>query len=133
VPSFQIIIALILFCLGFIVSFDGSFAASDCFNGSPSIGLARLWIAELCTPRLAFSKFQALLADKETAQNTIESVDFVDSNYAGKYLSVKLRKDSNFYRVCSPQICSVKDPYSLDVVKRLGSFGISVGFAFQCL
>src|ERR1017187_5395640 len=104
---------------GLIVSLyqvDRAYEAKEGF--SPIAAEANVWITELRTPHLAYSKFQTLIANKETAKSTIESVDLVDTNYVGKYLSVKLKNDPNEYRVYKPEICS-DDP-----CKRLESYGI---------
>lgn len=82
---------------------------------------------ELTTPRIAYSKFLELVANKETAKKNIESIDWVDTNYAGKFFDVKLRNDSNHYRVRIPKVCK-EHPGT-----RLESYGISVGFYWSCL
>ena len=111
--------------LGLIMSLDRAYEAEEGF--SPIVALAQVWTTELRAPHLAYSKFQTLIANKETAKSTIESVNLVDTNYVGRYLSVKLRNDPNEYHVYKPEICS-DDP-----CKRLESYGIPVGFYFSCL
>jgi len=111
--------------LGLIVSLDRAYEAKELF--SPVVAEATVWITELRAPHLAYSKFQTLIASEETAKSAIESVDLIDTNYVGKYLSVRLKNDPNEYRVYKPENCS-DDP-----CKRLESYGIPVGFWFSCL
>lgn len=132
-PKLQNIIAFSLIAfsfvaLGLIVSLDRSYKADTGFSSLPLVFVGPdFYINELLAPRIAYSKFHKLIANKETAKRTIESVDWVDTNYVGKYLSVKLRNDSRYYRVRKPKIC-IDDPINL-----LESYGISVGFYFSCL
>ncbi|QQR58766.1 MAG: hypothetical protein IPG59_04515 [Candidatus Melainabacteria bacterium] len=124
----QSIIAFSLMASGLIVSLDAAYKAETGFSSIPLVFVGpRFFIVELLAPRVAYGKFQDLIANKETAKITIESVDLVDTNYAGKYLSVKFRNDSKYYRVRRPQICNE------DSIKRLESYGISVGFYWSCL
>lgn len=128
VPKLRTIIVSSLIAFGLIVGLDRAYKAETGFSCISFIPCGPdFLIKELLTPRIAYSKFQELIANKETAKRTIESVDWVDTNYTGKYLSVKLRNDSNFYLVRKPQIC-IDDP-----IKRLESYGISVGFYYSCL
>lgn len=127
-PKLKNIIAFSLIALGLIVGMDKVYEAKTGFGCIPYITCGPdFLINEYLTPQITYSKFQELIANKETAKKTIESVDWVDSNYAGKYLSVKLRNDSNYYRVRIPKVC--KDHPG----KRLESYGISVGFYYSCL
>lgn len=127
-PKLQNIIAFSLIALGLIVGMDKGYEAKTGFRCIPYITCGPdFLINEFLTPQITYSKFQELIANKETAKRTIESVDWIDSNYAGKYFLVKLRNDSNYYRVRRPQICH-ENPF-----KRLESYGISVGFSYACL
>lgn len=90
----------------------------------PFSALATVWYSELRAPHLSISQFQTII---DNNRSYIEGVDLVDTNYNGKYLSVKLRNDCSEYRVSLSNNCSA------DLLKRLNSSGISVGFYFSCL
>lgn len=50
--------------------------------------------------RIGFSDFQKMLLLK-TAQTKVEKVEIVDTNYVGFYLEIKLKNDSNTYKLCA--------------------------------
>lgn len=111
-------IAFTLAAVGLVVIWDGSHAGWDGSQTGlgPCAALLNCWVGELLTPQMPYSKFETLSANKEIAQRTIERVDWVDTNYAGKYLEVKLKNEPKEYHVRKPKNCK-EDPFD-----RLNSY-----------
>lgn len=122
-------IAITLMASGLVMIWDGSHAGWDGFSNGlgPGAALLNCLVGELWTPQIPYADFENLLANKENAQYRVERVDWVDTNYAGKYFAVKLKHNPIEFHIRKPDNCWQ------DTLKRASSYGIPTSFKFACL
>ena len=123
------IIAFTLMTSGLVVIWNGSQPGWDgSSNGlGPGAALLSCWVRELQTPQIPYEQFQNLIANRENAQCKIERVDWVDTNYAGKYFAVKLKNNTIEFHVRKADNCWQ------ETLARVSSYGIPTRFYYSCL
>lgn len=111
--------------LGTVLSLFGlSFDGENCSNEGASLSF---WLEEISMPRLTYTQFENIIAQKENARKAVEHLSWVNTNYAGSFLSVKLKEHSRAFRVYIPEHLRESS------TSKLKSYGIPMDWGFSCL